>query len=76
MENLDHMGANTLQSLSKNNLTDAGRKKLTREIVSAMISLCCLAVGLFYTYILKGPYTIVPRLLYVIAFLIEGIPII
>lgn len=76
MENLDNMGANTLQNLSRNNLTDAGRKKLTREIVSAMISLCCLGVGLFYTYILKGPYAIVPRLLYVVAFLIEGVPII
>ncbi len=76
MENLDHMGSNTLQNLQKNNLTEAGRKKLTREIVSAMISLCCLAVGLIYTYVLKGPYPIVPRLLYVIGFLIQGVPIV
>ena len=76
MENLDHMGESTLRSLSKNNLTEAGRKKLTFEIVSAMISFCCLAVGLFYTYVLKGPYVIVPRLLYFIGFLIEGLPIV
>ena len=76
MENLDHMGESTLRNLSKNNLTEAGRKKLTVEIVSAMISFCCLAVGLFYTYVLKGPYVIVPRLLYFIGFLIEGLPIV
>lgn len=76
MENINNMGANNLQALSKNNLTEASRKKLTAEIVSGMISLSCLAVGLIYTYILKGPYKIVPQLLYFVGFLIEGIPVI
>ena len=76
MENLDHMGASTLKNLSKNNLTEAGRKKLTTEIVGAMISFACLAVGLIYTYVLKGPYPIVPRLFYFVGFLIQGLPII
>ncbi len=76
MENLNNMGASSLQSLSRNNLTDAARKKLTREIISAMLSLTCLAVGLIYTYVLKGQYVIVPRLLYFTGFLIEGVPVI
>ncbi len=76
MENINNMGANNLQALSKNNLTEDSRKKLTVEIVSGMISLTCLAAGLIYTYVLKGPYQIVPQILYFIGFLIEGVPII
>ncbi len=76
MENIDHMGENNLKALAKNNLTDASRRKLSAEIISGMISLCCLAVGLIYTYILKGPYKAVPQLLYFVGFLIEGIPVI
>ncbi len=76
MENIDNMGANNLKSLSKNNLTEAGRKKLTLEILSGMIALSCLIVGLIYTYILKYPYQTVPQLLYFFGFMLEGIPII
>lgn len=76
MENIDNMAKNTLEALSRDNLTEDGRKKLTREIICGAATLCCLAVGLIYTYILKGKYTIVPELLYFIGFLIEGIPVI
>ena len=76
MENIDHMGRNSLEALSRDNLTEQGRKKLTRDIVCGLITLCCLAVGLFYTYILKGQHEIVPQLLYFIGVLIEGVPVI
>ncbi len=76
MENINHMGKNSLEALSRENLTDAGRKKLKREIVSGCITLSCLAVGLIYTYLLKNPYPVVPQLLYFIGFLVEGLPVI
>ncbi len=75
MENLDNMGASTLKALSRDNLTDEGRKKLTREIISGAAAISCLVVGLIYTYVMKGAYTVVPQFLYFIAFLIEGIPV-
>ncbi len=76
MENIDNMGRNTLESLSRDNLTESGRKKLTREILFGGATIACLAVGLIYTYILRGKYEIVPQLFYFIGFLIEGIPVI
>lgn len=76
MENLDHMGKNTLEALSKDNLTEQGRKKLSREIICGAVALCCLAAGLIYTYVLRGAFGIVPSLLYFIGFLIEGVPVI
>ena len=76
MENIDNMGKNTLEALSRDNLTESGRKKLTREIVCGMVAICCLVSGLIYTYVIKGAYAVVPSLLYFIGFLIEGIPVI
>lgn len=76
MENIDNIGRNTLEALSRDNLTEQGRKKLSREIICGAATLSCLAVALVYTYVLKGRYQIVPQLLYFIGFLIEGIPVI
>lgn len=76
MENIDHMGRNSLEALSRDNLTDMGRKKLARDIVCGIITLVCLAVGLVYTYVLKGQHEIVPQLLYLLGVLIEGVPVI
>ncbi|MBE6580270.1 MAG: cation-translocating P-type ATPase [Ruminococcaceae bacterium] len=75
MENIDNMGRNSLEALSRDNLTDLGRKKLTRDIICGVITLTCLACGLFYTYVLKGQHAIVPQLLYFIGVLIEGVPV-
>ena len=75
MENIDNMGVNTLEALSRDNLSEKGRKKITREIISGAAALSCLIVGLIYTYLIKGSYPIVPQLLYFIGFLIEGIPV-
>ncbi|MBQ9801925.1 MAG: cation-translocating P-type ATPase [Clostridia bacterium] len=76
MENIDNMGRNSLEALSRDNLTERGRKKLAKDIVCGIITLVCLASGLFYTYILKGQHEIVPQILYVIGVLIEGVPVI
>ena len=75
MENLDHMGKQSLEALSRDNLTEEGRKKLTAEIVCGAATLACLAVGLLFTYVIPA-HPIVPQLLYFIGFLIEGVPVI
>ncbi len=76
MENINNMGKNSLEALSRDNLTDAGRRRLTRDILCGAATLCCLFVGLIYTYVLGNPYPIVPELLYFLGFLIEGLPVI
>jgi len=76
MENIDNMGRNSLEALSRENLTDEGRKKLTKDILCGVATICCLAVGLLYTYVLRGSYPVVPQLLYFIGVLIEGVPVI
>ena len=74
MENIDNMAKNSLKSLSRDNLTSEGKKKLTRDIISGALAISCLAVGLIYSVIFPTK-TILPALLYTIGFLIEGIPV-
>ena len=76
MENINNMAQNSLQALSRDNLTETGRRKLTRDILCGAATLSCLVVGLIYTYILGNAYPIVPQFLYFIGFLIEGVPVI
>ena len=75
MENLDHMGQRSMEALSRDNLTDEGRKKLTVDIICGAATLACLAVGLILTYVIPA-HPVVPQLLYFIGFLIEGVPVI
>ena len=74
MENIDNIAKNSLEALSRDNLTVKGKKKLRREIISGAISLSCLAVGLIYGWVFPTK-TVVPALLYTVGFLIEGIPV-
>ncbi len=74
MENIDNMGSNSLEALSRDNLTGKGKRKLAREIVCGAISLTCLAVGLIFSAIFPSA-VYVPALLYTAGFLIEGIPV-
>ena len=76
MENIDHMGRDSLTALSRDNLTDRGRRKLTREILCGAATLICLCVGLLYTYLFRGTHEIIPQLFYFTGFLIEGVPVI
>ena len=64
MENIDHMGRNSLEALSRDNLTEKGRHKLARDIICGAATLCLLAVGLIYTYVLGRGDSILPHLLY------------
>ena len=74
MENLDNIAKNSLEALSKNNLTEQAKKKLRREIICGAIALACLAVGIVYSLAFPTKATI-SALLYTVAFLIEGIPV-
>lgn len=74
MENLDNIAKNSLEALSKDNLTEKGKKKLRREIVSGAIALVCLLAGLLVSWIFPQK-PIVPALFYTVGFLIEGIPV-
>lgn len=74
MENLDNIAKNSLEALSKNNLTEQAKKKLRREIICGAIALACLLVGIVYSLAFPTKATI-SALLYTVAFLIEGIPV-
>ena len=74
MENLDNIAKNSLEALSKDNLTQKGKKKLKREIISGAIALVCLLAGLLVSWIFPDKTTI-PALFYTVGFLIEGIPV-
>lgn len=75
MENIDNMAKNSLESLSRDNLTEGGKKKLRRELICGAAAIACLIVGLLYSYLFPTR-TVVPALLYTVGFLIEGIPVI
>lgn len=74
MENLDNIAKSSLEALSRDNLTVKGKKKLRREIISGAVAISCLAVGLIYSWVFPTK-TVVPALLYTVAFFIEGIPV-
>ena len=74
MENIDNMAGNSLEALSRDNLTNSGKKKLRREIISGAAAISCVIVGLIYSAIFPARTT-VPALLYTAGFLIEGIPV-
>lgn len=74
MENIDNMAGNSLEALSRDNLTNSGKKKLRREIISGAAAISCVIVGLIYSAIFPTRTT-VPALLYTAGFLIEGIPV-
>ena len=74
MENLDNIAKNSLEALSKDNLTEKGKRKLKREIISGAIAIVCLFAGLLVSWIFPQKTTI-PALFYTVGFFIEGIPV-
>lgn len=74
MENIDNMAGKSLEALSRDNLTQNGKKKLLKEIICGAIALSCIVVGVIYSLLFPQSET-VPAILYTIGFLIEGIPI-
>ncbi len=74
MENINNMASNSLEALSRDNLSGEGKKKLAREMICGAIALACLAVGYIYSLIFPNATTI-PALLYTVGFLVEGVPV-
>ncbi len=74
MENIDNMASNSLEALSRDNLTTDGKKKLRRSIIGGAVAISCIIVGLIYSAIFPGR-AVVSALLYTIGFLVEGIPV-
>lgn len=74
MENIDHIGRNSLEALSRDNLTQNNKRKLRREILCGAVALICLAVGLICRFAFPEKET-VPAVFYTVGFLIEGIPV-
>lgn len=76
MENIDNMTRNSLEALSRDNLTESAQKRLKKDLILGFITLTLLIAGLCYTYLLGNPYPAVPSLLYFLGFLIQGVPVI
>ena len=74
MENIDNMAGRSLEALSRDNLTDSGKRRLRREIICGAAGVSCLIVGLIYSAVFPGGSTI-PALIYTVGFLIEAIPV-
>ncbi|MBO5221276.1 MAG: cation-translocating P-type ATPase [Clostridia bacterium] len=74
MKNISHAGADNLEALSRTNLSRSKRRQLKKEIISAAVTLICIAVGLIYEFLIPS-LPIVAPLLYTIGFLVEGIPV-
>ena len=52
MENIDNMAGKSLEALSRDNLTQNGKKKLLKEIICGAIALSCIVVGVIYSLLL------------------------
>ena len=74
MENIDSMGKNSLERLSRDNLSEKGKRRLTVELICGAMALVCLLVGLLFTYLYPAK-TVIPALLYTVGFVIEATPI-
>lgn len=74
MENIDNMAGRSLEALSRDNLTDSGKRRLRREIICGAAAVSCIIVGLIYSAVFPGRSTI-PALIYTVGFLIEAIPV-
>ena len=74
MKNISHTGTDNLEALSHTNLSRSKRRQLKAEILSAAVSLVCIAIGLIYQFFFPNN-TMVPPLFYTIGFLVEGVPV-
>lgn len=74
MKNISHAGTDNLESLSRTNLSKSKRRQLKAEILSATVTLICIAVGLIYEFFFPN-LPIVAPILYTVGFLVEGIPV-
>ncbi len=74
MESIDNMAKNSLNALSREELTEKEQEKIKKEVVKALISVSCLIVGFVYGLIFKAN-PVVPALVYTIGFVVQAVPI-
>ena len=74
MENIDQIGKNSLEALSRDNLTERNKRRLGREIFSGAVALICLVTGLIFSLVYPDK-DVVPALIYTVGVLVEGIPV-
>lgn len=74
MENIDQIGKNSLEALSRDNLTERNKRRLGREIFSGAVALICLITGLIFSLVYPDK-DVVPALIYTVGVLVEGIPV-
>ena len=54
MENLTNTAAHMLEDFQRDELTQGEKSKLSREIVTALIALTCMAAGLLFRLLSPG----------------------
>ena len=74
MENLTNTAAHMLEDFQRDELTQGEKSKLSREIVTALIALTCLAAGLLFRLLSPGQAA-VAGLIYSVGVLVEGVPL-
>ena len=74
MENLTNTAAHMLEDFQHDELTQGEKSKLSREIVTALIALTCLAAGLLFRLLSPGQAA-VAGLIYSVGVLVEGVPL-
>ena len=74
MENLTHTADHVLEDFHSADLSQSEKKKITREISTALAALTCLIAGLIYK-LLFPQQAAVAGLIYSVGVLIEGVPL-
>ena len=70
MKNIDNTFKNKIDSLAKNNLSDASSKRLGLDLTTGIITILCLCVGLIYSAVFPDK-KLIPSIIYTVAFLVE-----
>ena len=74
MENLTNAASHILQDTQGSDLTQREKKKISREISTALIALTCLVSGLLYK-VIYPQQAAVTGLIYTVGVLVEGVPL-
>ena len=74
MENLTHTAEHVLEDFHSADLSQSEKKKISREISTALAAMTCLVAGLIYK-LLFPQQAAVAGLIYSVGVLIEGVPL-
>ena len=75
MENLSNTASHMLEDFQHDDLTQREKNKISREIVTALAALTCLATGLIFRMLFPGQAA-VAGLIYSVGVLVEGVPLV